>query len=93
MASCVYVRTLLVHYVIVFEQMLTYTEVVFLDAFLGFFDAVIDHFVFEHLAFLESESVKEFHDSVVGIYTHQLVLKGYVEHRSSGVALTAGTTA
>ena len=56
-AFLVYHGTLLVHYIIVFEQMFTDTEVVFLNLFLRTFYAVVNHGRFDYLTFLEAEFV------------------------------------
>ena len=71
--------TLLVHHVVIFEQVLADAEVVLLDALLGLLDRVVDHLVLEHLALLEAEAVEHLHDTLRGVYAHQGILEGDVE--------------
>ena len=55
---------LLVHHVVVLEQVLTYTEVVLLNLLLCAFDALRDHRVLDTVALLEAETVHEACDAL-----------------------------
>ena len=74
-------RTLLVHHIIVFEQVLTDTEVVLLHLLLGALNAAADHRAFDTLTILEAEAVHDFGDALRTELTHQLILERNVEHR------------
>ena len=60
----IYYRTLLVHHVIVFQQTLTDTEVVFFYLLLGTLDRVGNHLVFNHFALLEAQLIHYFRNTV-----------------------------
>ena len=49
--------TLGVHHVIVLEEALTDTEVVFLDLLLGALDGLVEHAVLEYFTFLEAHLI------------------------------------
>ena len=85
-------RTLLVHHVIVFQQTLTDTEVVFFHLLLSTLDGLGNHAVFNHLTFLESQFVHIVGDTVGSKQTHQVVFQRHEEYRRTRVTLTTGTT-
>ena len=68
-------RTLLVHNVVVFQQTLTDTEVVFFYLLLGAFDRIGNHFMLNHFAFLETESIHYACDTVGREQTHQVIFQ------------------
>jgi len=74
-AQAVDCGTLLVHHVIVFEQTLTDTEVVFLHLLLCSFDALGDEWAFDTLAFLKSEAVHYLSNTLRSEETHQFVFQ------------------
>ena len=84
--------TLLVHHIIVFQQALTNTEVVFLHLLLSTLNRLVNHWVLNHLAFLESEFVHNGRNAVRSKEAHQLILKRYIEHRGTWVSLTSCTS-
>ena len=86
-------RTLLVHYVIILQQVLTNTEVVFLDTLLCILNAASNHAVLNHLAILEAKAVHHSGNTFAGEETHQLVLDTNKEDAAARVTLTTGTSA
>ena len=83
---------LLVHHVVVFEQVLTRTEVVFFDLLLCAFDALADHAGLDHLAVLETEFIHDTSNAFGGEKTHEFVFERNVEDGASDVTLTTCTT-
>ncbi len=84
---------LLVHHVIVFEQMLADAEVVLFDFLLGAFDGLVDNGRFDYFAFFYAETVHDFGNALAGKQTHQVVFQRNKEYRRTGVALAACTSA
>ena len=91
-ATFVYDTTLVVHHVVVLQQTLTDTEVVFLNFLLCALNGLVDHRVLDYFILIESHTVHEFHDTLAGEQTHQLVLKRHEENRRAWVTLTTSTT-
>ena len=67
--------TLLIHHVIIFQQTLTDTEVVFFHLLLCTLNGVGDHLVLNHFTFLEAETVHYTGDAVGREQTHQVVFQ------------------
>ena len=67
--------TLFVHYVIIFQQAFTDTEVVFFHLLLCTLNGVGDHLVLDHFTFLEAEAVHHTGNAVGGEQTHQVVFQ------------------
>ena len=67
--------TLLVHHVIVFEQTLTDTEVIFLHLLLSSLDALGNQWAFDTLAFLKSEAVHYLSNTLRSEETHQFIFQ------------------
>ena len=84
--------TLIVHHVIVLEQSLTDTEVVFLDLALSLLDTVRQHLALECILLSHTEFIHCSSDLVRTEKTHQLILERYIECRRTRVSLTSGTT-
>ena len=84
--------TLLVHHVVVLQEVLTDTEVVLLHLALCTLDALADHWTLDTLAVLEAQAVHHLGNTLRGEETHQFVLQRYIEDRRAWVALTTGTT-
>ena len=84
--------TLGIHHIIILEQMLTDTEVVFLDSLLGVLDALGHHVALDSLTVLKSQTVERLDHALAGEQTHQLILERYKEYRRTRVSLTTGTT-
>ncbi len=86
-------RALLVHHVIIFQQVLADAEVVLLDLLLCAFYRLRNHLVLNHLALLEAQAVHHFRYALAREQTHQVVFERHEEHRRTRVALTAGASA
>ena len=80
LALFVYNGTLLVHHVVVFEQALTYAEVVFLNLFLCMLDAARNHRALDTVALLKPELVHHACNALACKKTHKLVFKRNIEH-------------
>ena len=85
--------TLLVHHVVVFEEMFADGEVLRLDLFLGALDRARHHPVLDGNAFLHAETLHQTGDPVGSEDAHQVVFERQVEARGSRVSLPAGATA
>jgi len=84
---------LLVHDVVVFEQLLSDFEVVGFDPLLGVFNGLGHHAVLDGLAVFHAELVHEAFQAVRAKKTHEIVVEGKVEARGTGIALTTRTAA
>ena len=80
---------LLVHHVVVLEQVLADLEVASFDLGLGPFDGLGNHLVFDRLA-VDHPTSDEAPHSLRAEDPHQVVLEGQEEAGGSGVALAAG---
>ena len=72
--------TLLVHHVVIFEQVLTDTEVVLLDLLLRTLNALGYQRRLDTLSVLEAHAVHPACNLLRAEQTHQFVLERYVEH-------------
>src|SRR5262245_34154538 len=81
---------LLVHHVVVLEEMFPHREVLPLDLFLGALDGAGDHPVLDGDAFLHAHPLHQAADAIASENAHQVVLEREVEAGASGVALAAG---
>ena len=84
---------LLVHHLVVFEQVLANFEVPLFDLLLSAFDAAGDHAAFDRLAFLHAQAREHVLDPLAGEDPHQVVFEREVEAAAAGVALPAATAA
>ena len=84
---------LLVHHVVVLEQVLSDREVLRLDLLLRALDRLRHHPVLDRDALLHSEPQHEAADPFRPEDAHQVVLEREVEARGAGVALAAGAAA
>ena len=82
---------LLVHNIVILEQVLTDTEMVLFYLLLCILDAACDHAVLNHLAFLEAKTVHYFCNTLAGEETHQFILDADIEDAAARIALTTGT--
>src|SRR5690554_4055621 len=85
--------TLRIHYIVVLQQTLTNTEVVFFYFFLSSFDRLGNHTVLNHLSVFHAQAIHILHQSVRPEQTHQIVFQRDKELRRTGVALATGTSA
>src|SRR5205823_1304403 len=84
---------LLVHHVVVFEEMLADLEVVVLDALLGGGDGARHELVLDRLALLHAQALHDPLDALAAEDAQQVVFEREVEVRGAGVALTARAAA
>jgi hypothetical protein len=84
---------LLVHHVVVLEQVLADLEVPALHLLLGALDGAADHAVLDGLALFHAELAHQPLDAVGAEDPHQVVFERQVEPRRAGVALAARTAA
>ena len=84
---------LFVHHVVVFEQVFTDAEVVFLYLLLCALNGIGYHRTLDAFAIFKSETVHHFGDALAAEKAHEFVFERNVEHRGPRVALTACTTA
>src|ERR1700674_1093898 len=84
---------LLVHHVVVLEQMLAHLEVAPFDLLLGALDGLGDQRVLDRLAVGHAQAAHQALDAVGAEDPHQVVLEREIEARGAGVALAAGAAA
>ena len=84
---------LLVHDVVVFEDVFAGLEVLAFDGFLCALDTLGHHAAFDGDAFLHAEALEESGDPFTGEDAHEVVFEGEEEAGGAGVALTAGAAA
>ena len=85
--------TLLVHHVVVLEQVLADGEVLRLDLLLRPLDRAGHHPVLDRDAFFHAEPLHQAGDAVRPEDAHQVVFERQVEARRAGIALAAGAAA
>ena len=84
---------LLVHHVVVLEQVLADGEVLRLDLLLRALDGARHHAVLDRHAFFHAELLHQAGDAVGAEDAHQVVFERQVEARRARVALAAGAAA
>src|SRR5262249_52483588 len=84
---------LVIHDLVIFEEVLTDIEVSLLDLLLSGFDAPGDVAVFNRLTFLHAHLAQHVGDPFAGKDAHEIVLERKEEAAGTGVALAAGTAA
>ena len=84
---------LLVHDVVVLEDVFAGFEVLRFDCFLRGLDAAGDHAGFDGDALFHAETLEERGDPLASEDAHEVVFEGEEEARGAGVALTAGAAA
>src|SRR5262249_60390925 len=84
---------LLVHHVVVLEEMLADLEVPGLDALLRRADGAGDELVLDRLALLHAQAVHDALDALGAEDAEEVVFQGEVEARRARVALPSRTTA
>ena len=83
---------LVVHHVVVFQQVLADAEVAGLHPFLGPLDRFGDQLMGQYLPFLHPHAVHEFDDPLAAEQAHQIIFQAEEEHGAALVTLPAGTT-
>ena len=84
---------LLVHHVVVFEQMLAGFEVLRFDGLLRSLDALGDHARFNRHALFHAEALQQRSNPLLGEDAHQVVFKREIETRCARIALASGASA
>ena len=92
-AQRVDVLALLVHHVVVLEEMLADGEVLRFDLLLRALDGARHHAVLDRHAFFHAEPLHQARDAVRPEDAHQVVFERQVEARRAGIALAAGAAA
>src|ERR1051325_7138112 len=85
--------TLLVHHVVVFEEVLAGLEVAALDLLLRALDRARDHAVLDRHAFLHAQALHDAHDPVAAENAHQIVFEREIKTRGAWIALASGAAA
>ena len=85
-------RTLLVHDVVILQQTLTHTKMIFLHLLLRILNGARNHGVLDHLSVFKAETVHHLGNTLRSKQTHQLVFQRNKEHTAAGIALTTATT-
>ena len=84
---------LLVHHVVVFQQVFAALEVLRFDGFLRGFDSVGDHLRLDGHALFHAQLFQQRGDPLLGEDAHEVVFQRQEESRSARVALAAGAAA
>src|SRR5947209_6799 len=85
--------TLLVHHVVVFEEVLARFEVAPFDLLLGALDGAGDHAVLDRHALFHAEALHQARDAIGAEDAHQVVFEREIEARGAGIALASRTAA
>ena len=89
----IHLLALLVHHLVVVEQVLSHVEVAFFDLLLGPFDPLADHAAFNGFPFLHAQPSENVLDPFSGEDSHQIVFQGQEETARTGIALAAAAPA
>ena len=89
----IHLATLVVHHVVVFEDVLAHVEVARFDLLLRFLERLVDPGVDDRLAVLEAEALQHSAHALGPENPHQIVLKRQKEPRLAGIALSARAAA
>ncbi len=92
-AQAVHGLALLVHHVVVFEQMFARFEMLAFHRLLRRLDAAADELRLDRDAFFHAQPLEQFRDPLLGEDAHQVIFKREVEARGAGIALAAGASA
>ena len=84
---------LLVHDLVVFQQVLADFEVPLFDLLLGAFDAAGDHVAFDRFALLHAQPGEPVLDPLAAELPHQVVFQRKIETAAAGIALAAAAPA
>ena len=84
---------LLVHHVVVFEQVFAGLEVLAFDGLLRGFDAPRDHARLDRHAFFHAKPLQQVRHPLLGEDAHQVVFEREIETRGTRIALAAGASA
>src|SRR5208282_2044971 len=84
---------LLVHDVVILQQVFAGFEVLAFDGLLRGFDSARDHARFDRNTFLHAEALQQLGNPLLGKNPHQIVFERKIEARRTGIALTASASA
>ena len=84
---------LVVHHIVVFQEVLSNVEIAALDLLLGLLQSLVDPGVDDRLVLLEAELGQHRIHALGAEDAHQIVLQGQIEFRAAGISLTAGAPA
>ena len=84
--------TLLIHNLVILQQILTNTEVVALNLLLSLLDGIGKHLMLNLLIFRHAQGVENAHQTLGSEEAHQIVLQRNVETGFSRISLTSGTS-
>ena len=84
---------LLVHHVVVLEQVFAGFEVLPFDRFLRGLDAAGNHLRLDRDALFHAQPLQQVRDPLLGEDAHQIVFQRKIEARRPGIALAAGASA
>ena len=93
LARSIHRRTLLVHHVVIFKQVLAGFEVLPFHGLLRGLDAAADHARLDGHTFFHAQPLQQVRNPLLGEDAHQVVFEGEIKARGAGIALTAGTSA
>ena len=83
--------SLLIHNLVVLQQILTNCKVIALNLLLSFLNRTGKHLMLDLLAFFYSKRLKHLHQSLRAEQSHQVIFQRNVESRFSRISLTSGT--
>jgi hypothetical protein len=84
---------LLVHDIIILDQLFAYVEIVSFNLGLGVFNGPADHVVFDGLSLLHAQFLHDAGDAFAAEYAQKIIFKGQIKSRRTGIPLPAGPTA
>ena len=87
---CINDLTLLIHDLVIFQQVLSDTKVVILDLFLCTFDGVGKHLMFDLLAFFHAKRIEDTHQTFRTEQTHQVIFQRNIEAGFTRISLSTG---
>src|SRR5262249_25819639 len=93
LAEAVDALPLMIHHLVVFEEVLADVEVALLDLFLGRLDAAAHHAALDRLPFFHAQALPDAGHPLAGEDAHQVVLERDVEPARTRIALPAGAAA
>src|SRR5579863_644765 len=93
MTQAVNRRALLVHHIVIFEQVFAGFEVLALNRLLRFFNPPRDQPRLDGNPLFHAQTLQQIRDPLLGEDAHQIVFEGKIETGRSGIALASGAPA
>src|SRR5699024_3464054 len=84
--------SLLIHYIVIFKNMLSYTEVLTFDLLLGIFYRLCKHSMFYWSIVVHTKSSKKLLNLFTTKQSHKIIIKSYINSRFPWLSLTTRTT-